>query len=177
MSIDDFTRAGFVTAATPSYRINSHSYREGGAHLNPRQIVDSIDYAPITLTRGVTVDGSFNKWATGHFDLVQNAAGADIQTSPDVTTGSGPIPLPTNNPGKQYRRTVRIKHVNRVGQTVVEYVLYGAWPVEYKPASNFDADDDEGFSIETIVLAYDGFDVRYTGIAGTAASLVTNTLF
>ena len=196
ISIGDFTRAGFTSCNTPSFRATTHSYKEGGAHLSPRQILDSIDYQPVTFSRGVTTDTSFNKWATGHFDLVQNGQGANISTELESTLNDlgvpttgvagdiaqnagllGPTPVATNNPGLQYRREVKIKHVNRVGQTIVEYILHGAWPIEYKPASDFDSEDDQGFSIETITLAYDSFDVRYTGLAGALTSLGANSLF
>lgn len=189
LSVDNFTRAGFTSCATPSFRITTHSYKEGGAHMSPRQIMDSIEFPTVTFTRGVTNDTSFNKWATGLFDLIQNNQGVNISTDLEETFGFeapgivqnlglvGPAPVSTNDPGKQYRRRVQIKHVNRVGQTVVEYVLHGAWPVEYKPASDFNAEDDDGFSIESITLAYDSFDVRYTGLAGAAGSLLGNSLF
>lgn len=194
VSIDDFSRAGFTACNVPEYRATTHNYREGGAHLSPRQILDTVDFSPVTLSRGVTNDTSFNKWATGHFDLVQNSQGVNIQTDLEQnlnefgldvdlggalqTTGLvGPAPVPTNNPGQQYRRKVTIKHVNRVGQTVAEYILHGAWPIGYKPASDFDAEDDDGFSIETITLAYDSFEVRYAGLVGAAASLGANSLF
>lgn len=195
VSIDNFTRAGFTDCAVPGYRANSHNYKEGGAHLTPRQILDTLEYTPVTLSRGVTGDTSFNKWATGHFDLVQNGQGTNIYSDvkqqfgfevPTIVRNFGipqdlgivsSSPVPTVNPGQQYRRKVRIKHVNRAGQTIVEYVLHGAWPIEYKPASDFSSNDDDGFSIETITLAYESFDVRYTGTEGLLGSLGVNSIF
>lgn len=202
MSIDGFTRAGFVSATTPEYKMTSHSYKEGGAHLNPREIMDSIEYVPIVLTRGVTNDTSFNKWATGLFDLVQNSAGVLINPSensafpvppsadriynslsPGVRgfiqqTGlTGPSPVPSFAPTQNHRKDIKIKHVNRAGQTIAEYNLFGAWIIGYKPASDFNAMDDDGFSIETLTIAYDGFDVRYSGFAGAATSGGINSLF
>lgn len=193
VQIDDFSRSGFVACSTPSYKINTTTYAEGGSHLNPRQITDSIEYTPVTLTRGVTSDTSFNKWATGQFDIVQNNRNNGFFSVSDVNTDSiegflgtvgdfalnaiSPSNVQTNNPGLQYRRDVKIKHVNRAGQTVAIYTLFDAYPIEYKPASDFEANDDEGFSIETLILAYEGFDVRYTGIAGALTNLAANQLF
>lgn len=184
--IDGFTRAGFVRCNTPSFRMSNHSYPEGGAHLNPRQIMNSIEYPPVTFERGVTPDTSFNKWATGLFDVIQdndgldtgseagefveNTFGADVGSFIQRAGLTGPTPIPAFNNKGEYRKTVTIKHTNRAGQTIVEYILYGAWVSTYKPASDFDSSDDEGFSIESITLSYDGFEVRYGGVAGAAAS-------
>lgn len=194
VTIDDFSRAGFTSCQTPSFNITTHKYKEGGAHLNPRQIMQDIDYAPITLTRGVTPDTSFNQWATGLFDLVQRAQGMQTNTNladlgfdagfanniaGQVAQGAGlggPAPIAAYNTGSQYRKDISIKHVNKVGQTIVEYNLFGAWVIGYKPASDFDATDDEGFSIESITIAYDGFDVRYGGIAGALSSQLVNSI-
>ena len=172
VSIDDFTRAGFTSCQTPSMSATTHNYPEGGAHLSPRQIINTVEYLPVTFERGVTSDTSFNKWVTGHFDLVQNSQGFD---------GGGVLGL---NPvasfagdGESYRKTVSIKHVDRVGQVIVEYILYGAHVVGYKPASDFNSTDDEGFSMEMITVAYDTFDVRYAGITGAAASKLAEAVF
>jgi phage tail-like protein len=188
VNIDGFTRYGFTSCSTPSHTITTHNYKEGGAHLNPRNIPNEIAYAPVTLRRGVTTDTSFNKWANGPFDLVQNnaalkesgplqeglasvpgvgAAAASIVARTGIT---GPTSIPSNdNFPFQYRRDVELRHVNRVGQTIVVYILHNAYPIEYKPASDFDAADDE-FSVESITLAYEGYSVKYSSFAGALAS-------
>ena len=177
VSIDGFTRLGFTSSSTPSTTIQDRKYSEGGAHLNPKSIVDSVSYNPVTLSRGVTNDTSFNKWANGLFDLVQNNA-ATSSSNPIgnlVTPGADPVASNDSYPF-QYRRNVRLEHVNRVGQTEVVYTLYNAYPIEYKPASDFNSEDDDSLSIETIVLAYEGFDVNYVGLTGTAVNLITGAL-
>lgn len=177
VDIDGFSRFGFTSCQTPSYSITTHKYKEGGAHLQPRNIVNDIEYRPVTLTRGVTNDTSFNKWATGFYDLVTDGVGAksdNLLKSFGNALGVGGSDVKTFNPGKQYRRNVTIRHVNRVGITVVTYTLFNAFPIEYKPASDFNADDDEGFSIESITLEYETFSVQYSGIAGALASIATS---
>jgi len=193
VSIDGFTRYGFTSCSTPSYTITTYNYKEGGAHLNPRNILNEITYNPVILKRGVNNDTSFNKWATGPFDLVQNDAVSKQAQPGEEQLGSlvgpaaagivantgfmGPTAIPAyrkeggNNYPFQYRRDVVIRHVNRTGQVIVEYVLHNAYPIEYKPASDFDAKDDDGFSIESITLSYEGYSVNYSGIAGTVASI------
>jgi len=193
IDIDGFTRYGFSSCSTPSHSISTYNYREGGAHLNPRNIIESISYAPVTLMRGVTNDTSFNRWATGPFDLVQNDAAIKESTPRGLTEGSAAAQIANatgffggaNTPAYrdeesgdypfQYRRTVTIKHVNRLGQVIVTYELYNAYPIEYKPASDFDSRGDDTLSLESITLAYEGFSVKYSGLAGAAASLATDT--
>jgi hypothetical protein len=183
LEIPNFSRAGFTACAVPKFNVTTHAYKEGGAHLHPRQILDSIENNPITLSRGVTSDASFNQWATGIFDLVENQAGLQTNTNPPepgflgavqgainaVQDAVGPRPANSFNPQGQYRKDISIKHVDKLGQTIVEYNVFGAWVIGYEPASDFDASDDEGFSIESITLAYDGFDVRYGTLSGLAS--------
>lgn len=187
VDIEGFSRSGFSACSTPEYSIGTKTYAEGGAHLTPRKIVDTIDYKPVTLMRGVTNDPSFNKWATGFIDLVQNNAGVKVSSDPlaSVSNFIGAVgdnfaaAVPTQNADKYpfaYRRRVKIEHVDRQGLTQVVYFLYNAFPIEYKPASDFDAMADGEVSVETLVLGYESFEVKYTGIIGAAASLIASAL-
>jgi len=190
VEIDGFTRNGFTSCSTPSYRIQERNYAEGGAHLNPRVIVNGIVYNPVTMERGVTNDTSFLKWATGFIDLHNNnqalqesgaiqQAGSNLASGDilgavnsimDSNGGAGQVSSSSDYPFS-YRRDVVIKHVNRLGQIVVVYTLYRAFPIAFKPASDFNAEGDDGLSIESITLGYEGFDVRPTGIAGLVGNI------
>lgn len=190
VAIDGFSRLGFTQCGTPQYNITQKNYAEGGRHLNPLSIVDRVDYVPVTLSRGVTNDTSFNKWATSFIDLVTNSAafkdldtelslgmqvfnaaadnGASSVASHDST---GPNPFGDGEYPFRFRRDVKIEHTNRAGQVEVIYVLYNAYPISYKPASDFDATGDDTVSIESLTLAYEGFEVKYAGVAGLAANI------
>jgi len=184
ISIEGFTRMGFTSCDVPSYTINTKKYAEGGAHLFPRQIVDTIDYKPVTLSRGVSNDTSFHDWAIQFIELIQaetvrdtrsstvshqppidipiefgtNSFNGSGQTVPGITTvdRSGEV---QGNPAEEYRRDVIINHLNRSGQIVKTYRLYNAFPIEYSPASSFSADGDDVLSMEKLTLAYESFDV------------------
>ena len=193
VDIEGFERLGFMTTSTPSYEITSKEYREGGNHLQPKQIVDSVKYTPVTLSRGVSVDTSFNKWATGFIDSVQDEVGSGktgFDAIKDPTSyatsfndqGCKPVktyqPLKLESLGKSppplnYRRTVSIFHKNSTGQTVCAYKLYGAFPIMYKPASDFDAMADDAVSVESLTLAYESFEVLYSGLSGALAEALT----
>lgn len=137
VSIDGFGKLGFTSCDVPSVSINTKSYPEGGAHLFPRKIVDSVEYSPVTLTRGVTTDKSFHLWALQIFQKL------DLNISPPI----------------EYRRQVKIHHLDRQSRIIKTYVLHNAFPIEYKPASDFASDGDDTLSMEKLVLTYESFEV------------------
>jgi phage tail-like protein len=142
VTIDDFTRLGFASCETPSVSINTQSYAEGGSHLFPRKIIDSVEYRPVTLQRGVTSDLNFHQWAIMYLELVRGKRDND-----------------SGFPPGSYRKTVQIDHMDRAGRVAKRYILYNAFPIEYKPASDFAADADDTMSMEKLVLAYESFEV------------------
>jgi len=185
VDVPGFSKVGFMQCGVPRYTIATREYAEGGAHLNPKLITDKVSYVPITLTRGVTNDTSFAKWASAGWDLVQNNSALK---SSDTTFSllQGAIATFKDNGAKlipsesaypfNYRKKVKLEHVNRAGQTEVIYILHNAYPISYQPASDFDALSDDGLSVETLVLGYEGFEVKYTGVAGTLANIVVGKL-
>lgn len=140
VAVDGFTRLGFASCDVPGYSIQTKSYAEGGQHLFPKQIVDSISFKPVTLTRGVTADLSFHDWATQSLIVARGV----------TSDGKSPI---------EYRRDVTIKHLNRRGDVVKAYTLINAYPIEYEVASSFSSDADDVLSMEKLVLTYESFTV------------------
>lgn len=169
VSIDGFTKSGFATCGVPSYNINSQEYPEGGSHVTPKRIIESVTYKPVELSRGVTTDTSINLWATAFIDLVTNNASSQNNSTSGLL-GFAPAQNNQTYPFS-YRRNVTISHINRIGQADIVYTLYNAFPIEYQPASDFDAKADDGVSIERMVLAYDSFDVQYAGLSGALANI------
>lgn len=177
VEIEGFTRSGFTACDVPSYQIQTKSYPEGGQHLAPLQIVDTISYKPVTLTRGVSKDLDFDGWAKQAIELV-NGKTEVIETKQEQLVFQNPVEIPLELgggvvPGQfskepaeyadfpvAYRRTVVITHLNRKGDKVKIYTLYNAFPIEYEPASSFASDGDDVLSMEKLVLAYESFDVK-----------------
>lgn len=155
VEIDGFTRSGFTICETPSVSINTQKYIEGGNHLFPRQIVDSVEYRPVALERGVSLDMNFHKWAKSSFELVSGTR--ESYTSPLLGTAN-PEQISVGTP-VDYRRDVIISHLNRQNDIVKQYILYNAFPIEYRPASDFGSDLDDTLSMERLVLAYESFEV------------------
>lgn len=163
ISIDGFTRMGFTQCDVPSVSIQTKKYPEGGAHLTPRQIVDGVEYKPVSLTRGVTADTSFHDWAIQFMEVVKGKVQQEERTGVTIPIefGGGSVP-----PSKDiyaplsYRRDVKIHHLNREGQAVKTYTLINAFPIEYEPASSFSSDGDDMLSMEKLTLAYESFTVE-----------------
>jgi phage tail-like protein len=183
VSIDEFTKSGFQNTSTPGHKLTTNKYAEGGSHLNPRSIIDGNEFKPVVLTVGVTTDTSFAKWASGPFDLVQNNAALNKTGSAfgiiDIPPGvqqlgfGGPALIKSANAYPfTYRRDVTIKHINRLGVAEIVYTLYKAFVVEYEPASDFTAEEDDKVSIASLTLGYDGYDVRYASAAGLAQNIL-----
>lgn len=176
IEIDGFTRVGFSSCSTPGVTYNTRTYAEGGAHLFPKQIIDSASYKPVVLTRGVTADQSFHDWIKQIPELTMavkpdedikevNKTFDTINKLNNLRNSLNPFnrPIePIRNGSKtplEYRRDVIIKHKNRAGATVKIYTLHNAIPVEYVPASDFSADGDDTLSMERLVLHYESFTV------------------
>lgn len=158
VEIEGFNRLGFASCETPSVSINTQKYAEGGNHLFPKQIVDSVEYKPVTLQRGVTSDINFHKWAKAYFDYIYGET--QIISIQGTRHNPGVLEIPDRIATAEYRRNVTISHLDRQGRIVKQYVLYNAFPTEYKPASDFSSDADDTLSMERLVLTYESFEVR-----------------
>lgn len=165
VSIDGFTRLGFTQCDVPIMSIRTNTYQEGGNHLVPKQIVDTVEYKPVTLVRGVTSDQSFHGWAKqfmevhrGRIDEADRPS-AQVPLIPGDFGGQVPQTVDVYAP-LSYRRDVKISHLNREGEVVKVYTLYNAIPIEYEPASSFTSDGDDMLSMEKLVLIYESFDVQ-----------------
>ena len=154
VTIDNFAKAGFNTAGTPGVEINSKEYQEGGRHMNPVLIVDGASFKPVTFSRGVTTNGDFYNWAKQPFELVYGKKeGGDFGL------------------GKVYRKDITIDHMDRRGRIIKQYILKNAIPASYTAASDFGATADDGFSIESLTVKYEGFVVRTIDKDGNLSSI------
>ena len=154
--IDEFSKAGFASISAPSVALSTKKYSEAGAHLNPLLIVDGANFAPITMTRGVTENVDFYNWMKQPFDLVYSASSDAPEVFADFNAG---LLFEGVTSSINYRRDIIIEHKNRAGQTVKKYILKNAIPTAFKAASDFDAMGDDSYSIESLTIEYEGFVV------------------
>lgn len=157
VSIDGFQRLGFTSCGVPAVNYTTQKYPEGGAHYFPRHIIDSVEYEPVTLSRGVTSDQSFYDWAKQCIEVHKGrASSTTAQTNPLGGNLGGTI---SRNTPLEYHRDVTINHLDRSGRVVKTYILYKAIPVKFVAASEFASDADDLLSMEKLVLEYEGFEV------------------
>lgn len=180
VDIPGFTRAAFSSMSMPSYMITPKTYAEGGQHWAPKSIPDKFEYQPIKLERGVTNDTSFSKWAASMIDVYTNGKAAANSSSTKlfgaIPSSMNAINSEFNGENINYRKDIRIDHVNRAGQVEVSYFIYGAYPISYRPGSDFDAMADDGVSIDSLTLGYDSFEVKYSGLKGFLGNLAADIL-
>lgn len=143
-----WARAGFVSCSSPGVTIAYESYPEGGSHMNPRKIHQGAAFKPITLTRGVIAkEGAddFVKWIEDVYRVVAKEPGSTSTAN--------------------YRNDIVIEQLDRDSSTVKQWILRNCVPTTYQPASDFDANDDGGASLETVTFEYEGFEeVRPSGL-------------
>tara|TARA_R100001086_G_scaffold245301_2_gene176060 strand:- start:1 stop:486 length:486 start_codon:yes stop_codon:yes gene_type:complete len=129
--------------------------------MNPRNIIEGATFSPITLRRGKSYSTDFYNWIS----LLYRSQYGDRQGN-------------TSN----YRGTIVIDHLDRLGKVVKKYIILGASPTTYIPGSQLNAADDSAVSVETLMLDYEGYielSLTYdaiTAAAGSAASSILDAL-
>lgn len=154
----EFERLGFESLTLPRVDIQKSQYRELGRHMNPRNVIEGATFSPITLRRGKSYSTDFYDW----IGMVYRSQYGDKQGN-------------TSN----YRGTIVIDHLDRLGKVVKKYVITGASPSMYTPGSQMSAVDDTAVSIETLMLDYEGYvelSLTYDSITAAAGSAATSIL-
>jgi phage tail-like protein len=112
-------------------------HREGGDPSTSRKSPGHIEFAPITLERGVTHDPEFENWANKVWSL---GAGRGAEVSL-----------------KDFRKDIVIELYNEAGQLVLAYKVYRCWVSEYEILANLDANAN-AIAIEHIQLENEGWE-------------------
>ena len=106
------------------------SVHEGGDADASRSIVGPTKFEPVTITRGLSRDTAFEKWAQA------------------IRHGTGPAP----------RKDVRIEMYDNAQRITFAWVLKGALPIKFEaPDLNAAATD---VAVEELTLAYDGLELE-----------------
>lgn len=134
VEVDDFGSAGFQSCSELSAEVAEISYYEGGA-LIPDKQPGRATFADLTLERGATKDRDTYDW----FLEVVNAARNAGLVSPD------------------FKRNLTIVQLNRNGEPVRRWRVYGAWVKKFV-AGAWDNNSDEHV-MEQLVLAFDYFEL------------------
>jgi phage tail-like protein len=111
-------------------------FREGN---NPNTVLKSpgqTKYEPITLERGVTLDGDFDEWASKVWNI-GTSFGAETSL-------------------KSFRRNITIEVYNEAGQLALAYEVYRCWVSEYQALPELDASAN-AVAIQILTLQNEGW--------------------
>src|SRR5690606_34145381 len=116
-------------------------HREGGDPSTSRKAPGRTEYEAITLERGVTHDPEFERWANKVWNF-----------------GSG---LGSETSLLDFRKDLTIEFYNEAGQLVIAYQVFKAWPSEYTPLPDLDANAN-AVAIQTLKLECEGWERDYS---------------
>lgn len=96
-------------------------HRSGGDPATSAKLPGRIEYDPIVLERGVTVNiHEFEKWANKAWSFTNSSSGRETSL-------------------KDFRRDIVIDVYDETGQKVLSYLVFNCWVSEYQPISDLDA--------------------------------------
>jgi phage tail-like protein len=107
-------------------------HRSGGDTSSARVMPGATRFEPVTLERGLSDDGEFEKWA----GLVANAGGAAL---------------------KKYRKDVRLELVDEAGQVMLAYTIFRCWPSQYQAVPELN-EETTLTAFEMLVLENEGWE-------------------
>jgi phage tail-like protein len=123
-----------LTRTTPVIR-----HREDADAATIRLAPGEIEYAAITLERGVSCDDAFLRWAQQIFDYANSAAPKGASASLG-----------------DFRRPLGIEIYNEAGQKVMAYAVHDAWVSEFSGGSALDGLGN-AVTIEHMVVQHQGW--------------------
>ena len=115
-------------------------HRDGGDPSTSRKSPGRSKYEAITLTRGVTHDVEFERWANKVWNLGSNL-GAEVSL-------------------KDFRKDLILELYNEAGQLAIAYRIFRAWVSEYQAVPELDANAN-AVAIQTLKLEHEGWERDY----------------
>jgi len=138
-------RAGFSEVITPRGKVKEIEYRENTFGSTLTKQPGLTRYEPVVLKRGMTNDNGLYAW----WEMVNNEV-STLNKFQESLSFLSAIPFQEPN----FRREVLISSVDRNGQYVKHWLLYNAWPSEYKGVNDFNASSSE-IAIEEMSLTFE----------------------
>jgi phage tail-like protein len=113
-------------------------HRDGADPSSARKSPGRTKYEAITLTRGVTHDLEFERWANKVWNLGANF-GSEVSL-------------------KDFRKDLIIELYNEAGQLAMAYKVFRAWVSEYQSLPELDANAN-AVAIQTLKLEHEGWEI------------------
>ncbi|KOG43961.1 phage tail protein [Streptomyces virginiae] len=112
-------------------------HRDGADPSTARKSPGRTKYEAITLTRGVTHDVEFERWANKVWNF-GSGLGAEISL-------------------KDFRKDLIIELYNEAGQLVIAYKVFRAWVSEFQSLPELDSNAN-AVAIQTLKLEHEGWE-------------------
>lgn len=138
-------RAGFSEVVTPRGRVKDIEYRENTFGPTFSKQPGLTRYEPVVLRRGLTKDKGLYTW----WELVNNEV-SSLNKFQESLSFLSAVTFQEPN----FRRDVLISSIDRNGNYVKHWLLYNAWPIEYKSVNDFSASTSE-IAIEEMSLTFE----------------------
>ncbi|QTA89107.1 phage tail protein [Desulfonema magnum] len=129
--------AGVTNVSALSRSIEAISFRDGGGDSVPSSCPSPglASFEPLTLSRGMTKDGTFHAWAMA----------LDPVNGYDESEGNANI-----------RKDITIELCNDKGDTVLKYRVYDCWVSQYQALPDLNSTDN-AIAIQTLTIQHEGF--------------------
>jgi len=115
-------------------------HRDGADPSTARKSPGRSKYEAITLTRGVTHDVEFERWANKVWNLGSNL-GSEVSL-------------------KDFRKDLILELYNEAGQLAMTYRIFRAWVSEFQSLPELDANAN-AVAISTLKLEHEGWERDY----------------
>ncbi|ARE77789.1 phage tail protein [Streptomyces sp. NPDC059558] len=112
-------------------------HRDGADPSTARKSPGRTKYEAITLTRGVTHDVEFERWANKVWNF-GSGLGAEVSL-------------------KDFRKDLIIELYNEAGQLVIAYKVFRAWVSEFQSLPELDSNAN-AVAIQTLKLEHEGWE-------------------
>jgi phage tail-like protein len=112
-------------------------HRDGADPSTARKSPGRSKFEAITLTRGITHDVEFERWANKVWNF-GSALGAEVSL-------------------KDFRKDLILEIYNEAGQLVIAYKVFRAWVSEYQAVPELDANAN-AVAIQTLKLEHEGWE-------------------
>ena len=127
-----------VSALKRTTEVTEH--REGGDPSTSRKSPGRTKFDAVTISRGVTFDTEFVKWANKVWNLF-NGRGVEVSL-------------------KDFRKDIFIDIFNEAGQLAVSYKLFRCWVSEFQATADLDANAN-AVLLEQIKIECEGWERDY----------------
>jgi len=131
--------AAVTTVSGLTRRTQVVSFHAGGQPQSALKIPGQTDYEPVRLSRGITMDTTFEEWA----NLMWNF--------PNTQQLGNEVQL------KTFRKPMQIELYDQQGVIAIRYNLYQCWPSEYTALPDLDGGANV-VALASMTIEHEGWD-------------------